>query len=105
MAALGARRRMKRSAVSSRICATLGANTVIIHAYAALPSAAAPLGDVFFPTRSGRSQADLLSRVTWQIRTRAGVDVYPHLPLAASAAAVGRPMSPPSSPTCAVYPP
>src|SRR4029077_16968652 len=29
---------------------TLGANTVMIHAYAALSSPGAPLGDVFFPT-------------------------------------------------------
>jgi hypothetical protein len=33
--------------------------------------------------------ADVLGRATWQIRTRAGADVYLHLPLGAAAAAVG----------------
>jgi hypothetical protein len=33
---------------------------------------------------------DVLGRATWQIRTRAGSDVFLHLPLAASAAAVGK---------------
>jgi biofilm PGA synthesis lipoprotein PgaB len=59
----------------------LGANTVMIHAYAALPSPGAPLGDVFFPTALRPLKADLLSRVTWQMRSRAGVEVYTHLPV------------------------
>ena len=50
----------------------LGANTVMIHAYAALSSPGAPLGDVFFPTSLRPLRADLLSRVTWQLRSRAG---------------------------------
>jgi peptidoglycan/xylan/chitin deacetylase (PgdA/CDA1 family) len=67
----------------------LGANMVVIDAHAALPSSGAPLGDVYFPTRLRHMRRDLLSRATWQIRTRAGADVYLHLPLAATAAAVG----------------
>jgi poly-beta-1,6-N-acetyl-D-glucosamine N-deacetylase len=68
---------------------TLGANTVMIHAYAALPSPDAPLGDVFFPTALRPLKADLLSRVTWQLRSRAGVEVYTHLPVDPATAAVG----------------
>ncbi len=68
----------------------LGTNTVVIDANAALPSAAAPLGAVYFPTKLRPLRMDVLGRATWQIRTRAGSDVFLHLPLAASAAAVGK---------------
>jgi poly-beta-1,6-N-acetyl-D-glucosamine N-deacetylase len=68
---------------------TLGANIVVIDANAALPSASAPLGAVYFPTKLRPLRMDLLGRATWQIRTRAGSDIYLHLPLAASMAAVG----------------
>ena len=68
----------------------LGANTVVIDANVALPSAAAPLGAVYFPTKLRPLRKDLLGRATWQIRTRAGSDVFLHLPLAAAAAAVGK---------------
>jgi biofilm PGA synthesis lipoprotein PgaB len=67
----------------------LGADTVIIHAYAALSSPGAPLGDVFFTTSLRPLRADLLSRVSWQLRGRAGVEVYTHLPVDPAAAAVG----------------
>lgn len=67
----------------------LGANTVVIDANVALSSPDAPLGDVFFPTRLRPLRKDLLSRATWQIRTRGGSDVFLHLPLAAAAAAIG----------------
>jgi biofilm PGA synthesis lipoprotein PgaB len=67
----------------------LGANTVVIDANAALPSATAALGAVYFPTKLRPLRMDVLGRATWQIRTRAGSDVYLHLPLAAAAAAVG----------------
>ena len=69
----------------------LGTNTVVIDANVALPSAAAPLGAVYFPTKLRPLRMDLLGRATWQIRTRAGSDVFLHLPLAAAAAAVGKP--------------
>ena len=66
----------------------LGANAVMIHAYAAL-SPGQPLGAVFFPTALRPLKADLLSRVSWQLRTRAGIDVYTHMPVDPAAAAVG----------------
>ena len=68
---------------------TLGSNTVVIDAHVALPSPGAPLGAVYFPNRLLPMRIDLLSRATWQIRTRAGNDVYLRLPLEAAAAAVG----------------
>ena len=67
----------------------LGANTVVIDAAAATSSAQAPLGDVYFLTPLLPLRQDLLGRATWQIRTRAGVDVFLRLPLAPAAAAVG----------------
>jgi peptidoglycan/xylan/chitin deacetylase (PgdA/CDA1 family) len=68
----------------------LGANIVIIDANAALPSPAAPLGAVYFPTRLRPLRMDLLGRATAQIRSRGGADIFLHLPLAAAAAAVGK---------------
>jgi peptidoglycan/xylan/chitin deacetylase (PgdA/CDA1 family) len=70
----------------------LGTNTVVIDASAALPSAEAPIGAVYFPTgfRRLRTRMDLLGRATWQIRTRGGSDVFIHLPIAAAVAAVGK---------------
>ncbi len=68
----------------------LGTNTVVIDANVALPSATAPLGAVYFPNKFRPMRMDLLGRATWQIRTRAGSDVFLHLPLAAAAAAVGK---------------
>jgi peptidoglycan/xylan/chitin deacetylase (PgdA/CDA1 family) len=68
---------------------SLGADIVVIDANARLPAADAPLGAVFFPTRLRPMGADLLSRAVWQIRTRGGADVYLHLPLASTAAALG----------------
>jgi biofilm PGA synthesis lipoprotein PgaB len=49
---------------------TLGANTVMIHAHAAL-APGEPIGAVFFPTSLLPLKADLLSRVSWQLRTAA----------------------------------
>ena len=49
----------------------------------------APLGDVYFPTSLRPMRADLLSRASWQLRTRGGADVYLRLPLHAAVAAVG----------------
>lgn len=67
----------------------LGPNKVVIDGQAALPSPDSPLGDVFFPTLLRPMRTDLLSRAVWQIRSRAGVEVYVHLPLQATLAAVG----------------
>jgi peptidoglycan/xylan/chitin deacetylase (PgdA/CDA1 family) len=67
----------------------LGANTLVLDAQAKLPSADAPLGAVFFPTRVRPLAADVLGRVVWQMRTRADIDtVYLHLPFAAAHKAV-----------------
>ena len=68
---------------------TLGANKVVIDGQAALPAPDSALSEVFFPTSLRPMRADLLSRAVWQLRSRAGVEVYVHLPLAASVAAVG----------------
>ncbi len=67
----------------------LGANAVVIDANVATTSSQAPLGEVYFPTPLLPLRQDLLGRATWQIRTRAGVDVFLRLPLAPSVAAVG----------------
>jgi peptidoglycan/xylan/chitin deacetylase (PgdA/CDA1 family) len=67
----------------------LGPNIVIIEAAAALPSPQSALGDVYFPTELRPIRNDLLGRATWQLGTRADVDVFLHLPLAAAEAAVG----------------
>jgi peptidoglycan/xylan/chitin deacetylase (PgdA/CDA1 family) len=67
----------------------LGANMVILDAHAGPLQPGAPLGAVYFPNARLPMRADLLSRVTWQLRTRGGADVFLHLPLDAAAAAVG----------------
>ena len=67
----------------------LGTNTVVIDANVALPSPSAPLTAVYFPNRLVPLRTDLLSRATWQIRTRAGSDVFLRLPLSSATAAVG----------------
>ena len=41
----------------------------------------APLGDVYFPNALRPMRADLLSRASWQLRTRGGADVFLRLPL------------------------
>jgi poly-beta-1,6-N-acetyl-D-glucosamine N-deacetylase len=89
MAALGAAAQEEALGRLIEDVRQLGATTVMIHAYAALPSPDAPLGDVFFPTSLRPLRADLLSRVSWQLRNRAGVIVYTHLPVDSAAAAVG----------------
>jgi biofilm PGA synthesis lipoprotein PgaB len=67
----------------------LGTNTVVIDGNVALASPGAKLGEVYFPTRLVPMRADLLSRATWQIRTRGRSDVFLRLPLEAAAATVG----------------
>ena len=88
MAALGAGAQEEALGRLVEDVRTLGANAVMIHAYAAL-SPGQPLGAVFFPTALRPLKADLLSRVSWQMRTRAGVDVYTHMPVDPAAAAIG----------------
>ena len=67
----------------------LGANIVVIDAQAGPLAPGAPLGDVYFPTSLRPMRADLLSRASWQLRTRGGADAYLRLPLHAAVAAVG----------------
>jgi len=67
---------------------SLGANIVVLDA-AAPTAPGQPLSEVYFPSRLLPMRADLLSRGTWQLRTRGGADVYLRLPLDAAAAAVG----------------
>jgi peptidoglycan/xylan/chitin deacetylase (PgdA/CDA1 family) len=72
----------------------LGATIVVLDAAVALPSPGAPLGEVYFPTTLRPLRKDLLGRAVWQIRSRAGVDVFLRLPVAAAAAAVGQARAP-----------
>src|SRR5436190_111709 len=88
MAALGASAQEEALGRLVEDVRTLGADTVMIHAYAAL-SPGQPLGAVFFPTALRPLKADLLSRVSWQMRTRAGVEVVTHMPVEPAAASVG----------------
>lgn len=67
----------------------LGANVAIIDAQAALPAPDAALGEVFFPTKLRPLHRDILSRATWQVRTRGGADVFLRVPLKAAAKTLG----------------
>jgi peptidoglycan/xylan/chitin deacetylase (PgdA/CDA1 family) len=67
---------------------SLGANVVVLDG-APATAPGEPLREVFFPSSLLPMRADLLSRGTWQLRTRGGADVYLRLPLEAAAAAVG----------------
>lgn len=69
----------------------LGANIAVIDAFAGPLAPRAPLGEVYFPNTLRPVRTDLLSRATWQLRTRGGVDVFLRLPLDSAAAAVGAP--------------
>jgi poly-beta-1,6-N-acetyl-D-glucosamine N-deacetylase len=68
---------------------SLGANVVVIDAYAGPLAPGAPLGEVYFPNGLRPMRADLLSRVTWQLRSRGGTDAFLRLPLDSTVAAVG----------------
>lgn len=68
---------------------TLGANVAVIDAHVATPTPNAPIQEVYFPNRFLPMRADLLSRVSWQLRTRGGVEAFLRLPVGAAAAAVG----------------
>jgi len=68
---------------------SLGANMVVLDAHAGPLAPGAPLGAVYFPNTLLPVRADLLSRATWQLRTRGGADVFLRLPLDSAAAAVG----------------
>ncbi len=60
----------------------LGSTAVVIDA--AMQDAQGKLVATWFPTRELPLRADLLSRLAWQIQTRAGVEVFVRLPVAAA---------------------
>lgn len=66
---------------------TLGATAVVINATTV--NADGTLGEAWFPTTQLPLRADLLSRLTWQMQTRAGVEVYVRLPSGAAASTLG----------------
>jgi hypothetical protein len=66
----------------------LGANTVVLDPAVAAPAGGA-MGAVYFPTRHRPLAADFLSFAAWQLRSRAGVEMFLRADLRAIAAAVG----------------
>lgn len=57
-------------------------HTVYLQAFAD-PDGDGTASELYFPNRHLPMKADLFNRVTWQLQTRAGVDVYAWLPLLA----------------------
>ncbi len=60
----------------------LGVNTVYLQAYAD-PDGDGTADALYFPNRHLPMRADLFNRVSWQLRTRVGVQVYAWLPVLA----------------------
>jgi peptidoglycan/xylan/chitin deacetylase (PgdA/CDA1 family) len=77
----GTRQEANLSRLLERVHA-LGVNAVYLKAFSD-PAGAGRAEALYFPNRYLPVHADLLNRVTWQLRTRAGVDVYAWLPLGA----------------------
>jgi hypothetical protein len=63
----------------------LGATSVVVDATVASPSGRL---ETWFPNRVVPTKADVLSRIVWQLRTRASVEVAVSLPVAAARASV-----------------
>lgn len=61
---------------------SMGVNTVYLQAFAD-PDADGTASSLYFPNRYLPMRADLFNRVTWQLKTRARVQVYAWLPLLA----------------------
>lgn len=61
---------------------SLQINTVFLQAYAD-PDGDGVAAELYFPSRHLPVRADLFNRVAWQLRTRAGVDVFAWLPMLA----------------------
>jgi biofilm PGA synthesis lipoprotein PgaB len=57
-------------------------NTVFLQAFAD-PDGNGTAGELYFPNRHLPVRADLFNRVAWQLKTRAGVNVYAWLPMLA----------------------
>ena len=66
---------------------TLGATGVVIDALQSGPDGR--LTGAWFPTTELPLQGDVLSRLAWQLQTRAGVSVYVRLPVAQALATLG----------------
>jgi peptidoglycan/xylan/chitin deacetylase (PgdA/CDA1 family) len=66
---------------------TLGATTAVVQA--ATRGADGRLESAWFPTRELPLRGDFLSRLAWQIASRAGVEVFAHLPVGAAHATLG----------------
>jgi peptidoglycan/xylan/chitin deacetylase (PgdA/CDA1 family) len=64
----------------------LGVTTVVVDAAVSGPQG---LMAAWFPNRELPVRADVLGRIVWQMRTRAGVDVAVRLPVAAARTALG----------------
>ncbi len=60
----------------------LGVNTVYLQAFAD-PDGDGTADALYFPNRHLPVRADLFNRVAWQLRTRAGVEVYAWMPMLA----------------------
>lgn len=67
----------------------LGANTVVLDPSVSHPPGT-PMGPVWFRTPLRPMAQDLFSFIAWQLRSRAGVDVYARVDLGAAEAAMGR---------------
>jgi len=67
----------------------LGATAVVIDA--AQPGADGRLAGAWFPNSQLPMTADLLSRLAWQLQTRAGVEAYVRLPVQAAQQTLGDP--------------
>jgi peptidoglycan/xylan/chitin deacetylase (PgdA/CDA1 family) len=65
----------------------LGATTVVVDA--ASPGAQNRLEGAWFPNRVLPMTADVLSRIVWQLRTRAGVNIAVSLPVSSALATLG----------------
>ncbi len=87
----------------------LGVNTVYLQAYAD-PDGDGNADALYFPNRHLPMRADLFNRVSWQLRTRSGVQVYAWLPVLAFDLPVDHPLakarvvaSPPRKPAAEDY--
>ncbi|HHH47870.1 MAG TPA: poly-beta-1,6-N-acetyl-D-glucosamine N-deacetylase PgaB [Gammaproteobacteria bacterium] len=70
----------------------LGVNTVYLQAYAD-PDGDGNADALYFPNRHLPMRADLFNRVSWQLRTRVGVQVYAWLPVLAYDLPVDHPLA------------
>lgn len=79
------------SALIDRVHA-IGPRTVFLQAYSD-PFGKGEASALYFPNRHLPMRADLFNRVSWQLRTRAGVEVYAWMPVMAFLPAKGDPVA------------